>query len=86
MAITSGTVSVTTAATALNVKGGFQYLYITNTDATNVLTIGPSTVTAGAGRTVAVSGGSIEVRVMPGDILYGISAGTIAVGVTIVGA
>lgn len=73
MAITAASVSVGTSATALNTQGGGSRLLIQNTGG-QAVTVGGSTVAAGAGWTIPITTGTLDVRVMPGDVLYGIVA------------
>ena len=76
MPVTAARVTASTAAVALNTASptGQVVLTIKNTDATNAVDLGPSTVTAGTGFSLP-GGSTATVTVNPGDVLYAIRSG-----------
>ena len=74
MAITAARVTASTSAVALNTaQAAGMTLVITNTSA-NAADLGPSTVAAGAGYSLA-GNASVTVQVRPNDVLYAIRSG-----------
>lgn len=75
MTVTSARVTASTSAVALNTADGLTPtpMLITNTSA-NAADLGPSTVTAGAGYSLAASA-SVSVVLDPNDVLYAIRSG-----------
>lgn len=76
MAVSAAVVTASTTAVALNTAStAGMVLQLKNTSA-NAADLGASTVTAGAGYSLAGSA-TVEVRLQPGDVLYAIrSAGS----------
>jgi hypothetical protein len=76
MAVSAARVTVSTTAVALNTNDtGGSRLLIKNTDVTNAVDLGTSTVTAGTGFPLA-AGVTVELDVDPGEVVSAIrSAG-----------
>ena len=74
MAISAQRITASTSAVALNsASTAGVTLVITNTSA-NAADLGPSSVTAGAGYSLA-GNASVTVKVQPNDVLYAIRSG-----------
>jgi len=75
MTITAARVTASTVAVALNTADNLTPtpMFITNTSA-NAADLGPATVTAGAGYSLAASA-SLYVTLDPADVLYAIRSG-----------
>lgn len=80
MAISSAVVTVTTAATALNVRSE-NAIRLTLINGAAVVILGGSAVTATTGPTLAING-ALTVELAPGEVLFGIvAAGSTPIGV-----
>lgn len=75
MAVTAARITASTSAVALNTADGLTPtpMFITNTSA-NAADLGPSSVTAGNGYSLAASA-SLYVTLDPNDVLYAIRSG-----------
>lgn len=74
MAVTAARVTASTSAVALNIAvPSGERLIVTNTSA-NAADLGPSTVTAGTGYSLA-GNASVTVELDPGDVLYAVRSG-----------
>ncbi|MFW6034033.1 MAG: hypothetical protein ACOC9R_02755 [bacterium] len=72
MAVAGSRVTVSTTAVALNTADvGGQTLVVKNTDGSNGADLGDSSVTAGAGYSLA-AGATVTVELDAGDVLYAI--------------
>lgn len=71
-AVSTGSVSVTNAATALNTASTEGSTLLIQNGAT-AIAVGGSTITATTGPIVAISG-SLTIQLKPGQVLYGITA------------
>jgi hypothetical protein len=72
VAVTAQRVTVTASPTALNAIGS-SGLTLTIKNGATAIDLGPSSVTSGAGYSLAASG-TVVVEVEGGDVLYGITA------------
>jgi hypothetical protein len=75
MPVSAARVAVSTSAVALNTASpGGERLVIKNAGAV-AADLGPIGVVSGAGFDVAATGGTVQVELDPGDVLYAISSG-----------
>lgn len=72
-AIVGSSVSVTTAATALNTAATDGCTLFIQNGAT-AIAVGGSTVTATTGPLIAATTGTLTIQLKPGQVLYGITA------------
>lgn len=79
MAVSSEVVAVTSTATALNTAGTGALRLTINPDAD--IDLGDSTVTDGAGYTLAAADAPLTVEVDAGDVLFAVTAATANVDV-----
>lgn len=83
MAFTSQRVTVSTSAIALNTAtSGGQTLTLTNQDATNTVSLGPSGVTAGAGYRLGTNA-TVQIKLQPGEVVFAIRDGAADVIVSV---